>query len=209
MCNKQVAYNQILKEEIRLCTCLFWEYFSLTTFSSRLGRTITLIGEVARETNLSCSPFAIVFFSGMLYLSQILIAVKQTLYSRELKSRICISSLHPHHQRHDYWQIGGSQISPTMAYFPHKLMLTGAAMLMKGVLWLPVCGSPANYSPTCSRHRCSILVQGWEPLITLGRTSETQNYCSSTSELSNRWQKWGWERELFFLWFWIHWPNRH
>lgn len=144
--------------------------FSLTTFPSRLGRTITLIWEVAMETNLYCSSFDIVFFSGMLYLSKILIAVNQTLNSRELKNRICISSLHPHLQRHDYWQIGGSQIPPTMVSFPHRQMLTGAATLMKAGLSLPVCGSPANYSPTCSRHRCSILVEGWEPLITLGRT---------------------------------------
>lgn len=40
------------------------------------------------ETNLYCSPFAIVFFSGMLYLSKILIALNETLNSRELKKKI-------------------------------------------------------------------------------------------------------------------------
>lgn len=98
--------------------CLFWAYRSLPTFPSRLGRTITLSREVAMETNLQ-SPFPMVFFLGMLYLSKILTAMKQTFNPRGLKNRICISSLQPHpppfkgmstdklvaHKFHQQWSI--------------------------------------------------------------------------------------------------------
>lgn len=48
------------------------------------------------ETNLYRSPLATVFFPGILYLSKILMAGKQTWNPRGSKNRICISFHHPH-----------------------------------------------------------------------------------------------------------------
>lgn len=144
------------------------------------------------ETNLYCSPFAIVFFSGMLYLSKILTAVKQTLNPRGLKNRICISSLYLHlppfkgiaidklvaHRFHQQWSI----------FHADRCWQRGCPA-DDGRLWLPVCISPADYSSTCSGHRCSVLVWRMRATHCTWRNIETQNYCSSTSKWSSRWQK--------------------
>lgn len=154
--------------------CLFGAYFSLISFPPRLGRTITLSWEVAMETDLYCSLFAIVFFSGTRYLTKILTAVKQTSNPRGLKNGICISSPHPHPPpfKGMTWQIGGSQILPTTIHFPRRQMLTrGAAAPTRRGLWLPVCGALGASSPTCTGPRCSVQLF---TLITFKETWETQ-----------------------------------
>lgn len=165
-----------LRGKIKSCKCLFWECFSLTTFPSRLGRTITFIWEVAMETNLYCSPFAVIFFSDMLYLSKILTAVKQTLNPRGLKNRICIFSPDPlphpfkgmtidklrAHGFHQQWSI----------FYTDRCWQRGchvdegrAVTASLQVSW--------DHSPTCHGHRCSVLV--WRIRATHHTWKNTRN----------------------------------
>ena len=71
-------------------------------------------------------------------------------------------------QRHVYWQIGGSQIPPTVVYFPLRQMLTEGLMPW----WREGCDSPAGYSPTCNGYRCSVLVWRMRAIHRSGRNIE-------------------------------------
>lgn len=85
-----------------------------------------------------------------------------------------------------------------------------AAPPMMGGLWLPVCTSPADYSSTCSRHRCSVLV--WRMRATHHTWRNIRNtellfinikMIKQVTEMRMR------KRFVLFLRFWIHWPMRH
>jgi hypothetical protein len=115
------------------------------------------------ETDLYHSLFAIVFFSGTCYLSEILTAVKQTSNPRGLKNGICISSPHPHPPpfkamtidklvaRKFYWQ---------WSILPADRCWQGRAPGWWREAVIDSLGRAlAGYSPTHGGHRCSVLVK--------------------------------------------------